>query len=79
MDRSDPIRFLNVCINNSSLFLISGYDCNLYNILTDNNFKKIQFEVNTVTPNFKPKTKIETLWKNYDLENDLDSTQLSLF
>lgn len=34
-------------------------------IIEDNGFKKINFTINTVDTNFRPKTKIETLWKNY--------------
>lgn len=65
MDREDQIRFLNSVINSKAKLLISGYDCELYNILTDNGFKKHQFEVKTITGNFKSKTKVETLWFNY--------------
>ena len=57
--------FIDVCLNSKAKLLISGYDNEMYDVLTDNGFKKIQFEVNTITGNRKPKTKIETLWKNY--------------
>jgi len=65
MNEKEHIEFLNTAISSKLKILISGYDCKLYNILTDNNFKKIQFEVKTVDKNNNPKTKIETLWKNY--------------
>ena len=65
MNREQHIEFLNAVINNKSKILISGYDCELYNVLEENNFTKIQFEVKTITPDFKPKTKLETLWKRY--------------
>lgn len=65
MDRKQHIDFLNACLNSNALILISGYDCSLYNILTNQNFTKIQFEVNTVGTNKKAKVKTETLWKNY--------------
>ena len=33
--------------------------------LTDNGWEKIQFEVNTTSGTHKPKTKVETIWRNY--------------
>lgn len=60
-------RFIDVCLNSKAKLLISGYDNELYNRLTDNGFKKLQFEVNTISGDRKPKTKIETLWKNYKI------------
>lgn len=65
MDRKQHIEFLNACINSNAMLLISGYDCDLYSILTKNQFTKIQFTVNTISGNKQPKTKTETLWKNY--------------
>jgi hypothetical protein len=65
MDEENQIKFLNACIESQSKILISGYDCELYNILTEHNFAKIQFDVKTISGIFTPKTKIETLWKNY--------------
>lgn len=65
MDRSGHENFLETVINSKSKILISGYDCELYDTLTENGFTKIDFEVKTISGNFKPKTKIETLWKNY--------------
>lgn len=65
MNREKHLDFLDAAINSKSKMLISGYDCELYNILTDNGFQKIQFEVNTVSSDKKPKVKVETLWKNY--------------
>jgi DNA adenine methylase len=68
MDRKGHEKFLSAVIASSSKILISGYDCELYNDLTDiygHQWKKIQFEVNTTDTEYKPKTKIETIWKNY--------------
>lgn len=65
MDRAQHLKFIDICLNSKSKLLISGYDCDIYDRLTDANFKKIQFEVNTIGGNRKPKTKVETLWKNY--------------
>lgn len=65
MDRKDHERFLDAVINSNAKILISGYDCELYDKLIENGFKKISFNVKTIGGNFKQKTKIETLWKNY--------------
>lgn len=65
MNRDGHLRFINTCLNSKAKILISGYDCEIYDVLTDANFTKIKFEVNTIGGNMKPKTKVETLWKNY--------------
>ena len=65
MDRKGHEEFINSVINSQSKILISGYDCELYDKLTENGFNKIQFEVKTIDGNFNKKTKVETLWKNY--------------
>ena len=65
MDNDGHKTFLDTVISSKSKILISGYDCDMYNILTERGFQKIQFEVKTIDGNFKKKTKLETLWKNY--------------
>lgn len=65
MDREGHLKFIDACLNSKAKILISGYDCEIYDALTDANFTKIKFEVNTIGGNMKPKTKVETLWKNY--------------
>lgn len=65
MGRNEHVSFLQSVVKNKSKILISGYDCELYNVLTDNGFTKIKFEVKTMDGNFNKKTKVETLWKNY--------------
>lgn len=65
MDREGQQRFIDACLRSNAKLLISGYDCELYDQLTDAGFKKIQFDVNTVTGTREKKTKVETLWKNY--------------
>lgn len=65
MDSKKQEEFIDAVIDSKSKILISGYDCELYDKLLDNGFTKIQFEVKTIDGNFKKKTKIETLWKNY--------------
>ena len=65
MDRKGHEDFVNAVIGSKSKILISGYDCELYDKLTENGFNKVQFEVKTIDGNFNKKTKLETLWKNY--------------
>jgi len=67
IDMEDDLhkKFLDVVIKSRSKILISGYDCELYNTLIENRFTKNQFEVKTVGGDFKNKTKVETIWKNY--------------
>jgi DNA adenine methylase len=65
MDRTGHIEFLDAVIESKSKIIISGYECDLYDRLTDNGFKKLNFEVKTIDGNFNKKTKIETLWMNY--------------
>ena len=65
MDRTGHEKFLETVINTKSKILISGYDCELYDILIENGFVKINFDVNTMSGNYTRKIKTETLWKNY--------------
>jgi len=65
MNREKQIEFLDSVIKSKAKILISGYECELYDILTENGFEKINFEVKTIDGHFNKKTKIETLWKNY--------------
>ena len=65
MNRDKHIEFLDTVIKSKSKILISGYDCELYDPLEENGFKKIAFNVNTVTGKREPKVKVETLWRNY--------------
>lgn len=65
MDSDGHNRFIDACIASNAKILISGYDCELYDRLLENGFEKVNFEVNTITGTYKPKTKVETLWKNY--------------
>ena len=65
MDREGHVSFLDAVIESKSKILISGYDCELYDRLTENGFTKIKFEVKTMDGNFNKKTKTETLWRNY--------------
>jgi hypothetical protein len=65
MNNEEQEEFIESVINSNSRILISGYECELYDKLTENGFEKIQFEVKTMDGNFNKKTKVETLWKNY--------------
>ncbi|PCI27298.1 hypothetical protein COB55_06020 [Candidatus Wolfebacteria bacterium] len=65
MDNDGHKDFIKTVINSNAKILISGYDCELYDTLLDNGFTKVQFDVRTVDGKGRPKTKVETLWKNY--------------
>lgn len=65
LDRDGHLKFIDTCLKSKSKILISGYDCAIYDTLTNANFNKTHFEVKSVGGNMKSKTKIETLWKNY--------------
>jgi DNA adenine methylase len=67
MDRNGHIRFLNAVIESKAKILISGYDCELYDVLGENGFKKVSFDVKTISGNFTPKTKTEYLYYNYEV------------
>jgi DNA adenine methylase len=67
MDREGHIKFLNVVIESKAKILISGYDCELYDVLGKNGFTKVSFDVKTTSGNFKPKTKTEYLYYNYSI------------
>lgn len=58
IDMKDDIqdKFLDVCMDCKCKMLISGYDNEKYDILLQNGYNKVEFEVNH---------RIETLWKNY--------------
>ena len=68
MDRAGHLDFLDAVITSKAKILISGYDCELYDTLGDNGFKKVSFKVKTIDGNFKPKTKTEYLYYNYDIK-----------
>ena len=63
MNNNKHIEFIDAVKKSKSKIIISGYDCELYESLTD--WEKIQFDVKTISGNFKSKVKTETLWKNY--------------
>lgn len=56
MEDDTQDRFLEACIDCKCKMLISGYDNEKYDILLNNGYNKVNFEINHRT---------ETLWKNY--------------
>jgi len=66
MDNKQQKKYIDTLINmKKAKVLVSGYECELYELLCKNGWTKINIKVNTVDGNGKPKTKIESLWKNY--------------
>jgi DNA adenine methylase len=57
-------KFIDLVLTLKAKVLISGYACEAYKRL-ETKFKRIDFTVNTIDGNFDPKTKVESLWKNY--------------
>lgn len=62
-------RLIEICTNSKAKLLISGYDCELYDRLLDNGFTKVSFTVNTIDGARNPKTKVESLWLNYKIDD----------
>jgi hypothetical protein len=52
-------------MQSNAKILISGYDCELYDLLEKGGWEKVSFDVKTIDGNFKPKTKTEFLYYNY--------------
>jgi DNA adenine methylase len=67
MADEEHTELLNNVLKCKSKILISGYDNDLYNILVDNGWNKYNYDVNTMSGNYKKKTKTETLWYNYKI------------
>jgi DNA adenine methylase len=65
MNNDQQVDFIDSVIKSKCKIIISGYDCELYDTLVENGFTKIHFNVNTTDIKFKPKTKVETLFKNF--------------
>ncbi|MFA7219132.1 MAG: DNA adenine methylase [Synergistaceae bacterium] len=47
--------------------LMSGYVCNLYSKLERDGWKRVDLEIKTQTAKREKKTKVESLWLNYDI------------
>lgn len=69
MDDDGHRLLLNTIVESKSKILLSGYDNDLYEtiLVKENGWNKHSFEVKTTSGNFKPKTKLETVWFNYNL------------
>lgn len=67
MDNNQHKELVDFLIETNIKVLLSGYDNPIYDKLVDNGWNKINFEVKTVDGNRNKKTKIETLWFNYNL------------
>ena len=59
---------LETILNCKSKILLSGYDNDMYNVLTDNGWNKYNYVINTISGTHKPKQKTETLWYNYEIK-----------
>lgn len=70
MDRETHLRLLDAVQNSDAKILLSGYDCDIYNQLEQSGWRKEQFEVNTVDGKRRSKTKVETLWFNYKINEN---------
>ena len=67
MSDEDQIKMVDLLLKmKSAKVLLSGYSCELYDKLTDKGWIRHDFDVNTQGGNRKPKTKIESLWRNYE-------------
>jgi len=64
-------RLIDLCLTSKSKILLSGYDNFLYDKLIKAGWNKKQFKINTVNFDNTPKTKIETIWYNYKIENTI--------
>ena len=71
MDNETQKRLIDTLLSvKEASVLLSGYDCEEHKRLEDNGWVRTTIEVNTITGNRKPKTKTESLWKNYTIIND---------
>ncbi len=60
-------KLIDTLLNLKGKALVSGYACKPYERL-ETKFKRIDFEVKTISGTFEKKTKIESLWLNYETE-----------
>ena len=81
IDMSDDqhLKFIDTCLKSDAKIMISGYDHHMYDQLTNAGWEKIQFNVNTVSGTMTPKTKVETLWRNYSGTCETKNEEISLF
>ena len=66
MDDSTQEKFINLIAKGSSKYLVSAYQCELYDdVLLGSGWNRVDFTVNTVSGSNKPKEKTESLYLNY--------------
>jgi len=66
MDDETQEKYINLLVNGKSKYLVSGYRCELYDdVLLGNGWKRVDFNVNTISGTNKAKTKVESLYMNY--------------
>lgn len=83
-DMSNPQheKFLDICLKSKAKILISGYDHEMYDRLTVTGWRKVSFDVHTVSGNKVAKTSVETLWMNYEpghVQKSDEPDEVSLF
>lgn len=67
MNNEEQEEFLDTVIAcKHAKIIISGYDCKEYDRLIENGWRKESWEVNTQSSKRESKTKIETVWMNYE-------------
>jgi len=68
MNNDEQDKFIKTMLGlENCKMLLSGYDCETYKPLADNGWIQSDFIINTIDGTRKPKVKIETLWRNYEL------------
>jgi len=66
MTDEDQDEYLKVLLNmENAKMLVSGYNCERYDILCKNGWTRIDMEIKTQNTNRESKSKIESLWMNY--------------
>jgi DNA adenine methylase len=66
MTNENQDEYLNILANiKNAKLLISGYNCERYNILDKNGYNRVDIETKTQNTNRVGKTKVESLWFNY--------------
>lgn len=66
MSNDQHEKFIDICLKSKAKILISGYDHPFYDRLLETGcWRKVKFDVHTVSGNKEPKTSVETLWMNY--------------
>lgn len=65
MSSERHVELVQILLRCKSKILLSGYINSEYELLTNNGWIREDFNVKTITGKFTPKTKIESLWRNY--------------